>query len=232
MSTSCLCAVPQQLFVSLLSVTWLSSKWWVILSTALSVFLLLTFVYILEHVPNCLWLNIAQTGRLRFIDTKEAGRREWLVGHLCLLAADSDVIDDVHVSVQWPWCVPGAAVQKHGWGTDPWQHSLFFPLCDTVKAQARQFVEVMHSFLFSLAFYRNIPWLLRREPLFFSWWESLCWCPQREIRIWNMLTGLWPTGVLSSDPFKKDILKNNAVTWSARKFRMEDWKVSTIRKIN
>lgn len=44
----------QQFFVSLLSVTWLSSKWRVILGTALSVFLLLTFVYILKHVPNCL----------------------------------------------------------------------------------------------------------------------------------------------------------------------------------
>lgn len=119
MNTRCLCAVPQQLFVSLLSVTWLSSKWRVILSTALSVFLLLTFVYILEHVPNCLWLNIAQTARVRFIDTKEAGRREWLAGHLCLLAADSDVIDGVHVSV------PEAAVQNHWQGTDPWQHCLF-----------------------------------------------------------------------------------------------------------
>lgn len=125
MNTSCLCAVPQQFFVSLLSVTWLSSKWRVIFGTALSIFLLLTFVYILERVPNCLWLNIAQTARVRFIDTKEAGRREWLAGHLCLLAADGDVIDDVHVSVQWPWCVPEAAVQKHWQGTDPWQHSLF-----------------------------------------------------------------------------------------------------------
>lgn len=125
MNTRCFCAVPQQFFVSLLSVTWLSSKWRVILGTALSVFLLLTFVYILEHVPNCLWLNIAQTARLRFIDTKEAGRREWLAGHLCLLAADSDVIDVVHVSVQWLWCVTEAAVQKHWQGADPWQHSLF-----------------------------------------------------------------------------------------------------------
>lgn len=125
MNTRCLCAVPQEFFVSLLSVTWLSSKWQVIFSTALSVFLLLTFVYIQEHVPNCLWLNIAQTARVRFIDTKEAGRREWLTGHLCLLAADSDVIDVVRLSVQWPWCVPEAAVQNHWQGTESWQHSLF-----------------------------------------------------------------------------------------------------------
>lgn len=28
-------------------------------------------------------------------------------------SADSDVIDVVHVSVQWLWCVTEAAVQKH-----------------------------------------------------------------------------------------------------------------------
>lgn len=61
-------------------------------------FLLLTFVYVLERVQNCLWLNIAQTGRLRFIGVKETGRREWFVGHLCLFPAAGDVIDTAHVS--------------------------------------------------------------------------------------------------------------------------------------
>lgn len=80
-----------------------------ILGTGLSDFLLLTFVYVLEHVQNC--LNIAQTARLRSIDIKEAGRRECLAGHLCLPPAV--VIGVVHVSVQWPWGVRQAAGQKH-----------------------------------------------------------------------------------------------------------------------
>lgn len=114
MNTRCLYSVPQEFLVSLLSVTSFSSKWQAILGIGLLGFLLLTFVYILEHVQNCLWLNIAQTARLRFIDIKEAGRREWLAGHLCLLPADSDVTEVVHVSVQQLWCVRQAAVQKHG----------------------------------------------------------------------------------------------------------------------
>lgn len=101
------------------------AQWWVILNTALSVFVLLTFVYILQHVPNCLWLNIGQTARLRFIDTKEAGRREWLAGHLCLLAADSDVIDDVHVSVSWPWCSQRLLSKNTGKGLMPGSTALF-----------------------------------------------------------------------------------------------------------
>lgn len=200
-----------------------------ILCTGLSVFLLLTFVYILEHVQNCLWLNIAQTARLRFIDIKEAGRRGWLAGHLCLLPADNDVTEVGHVSAMAVVCQTGCCSKPQWQGTDTCQHSLF-SIVQYGKSSSKG-VYVGDALLpLELGVLKTSHGSWVEDHYFSLGGRGLHTSEERDQAFWNMLIGLWPARVLSRDPIKKDTypLKDNGVIWKARRFNMEGWKVNTI----